>query len=279
MNSKYIIHSKYIIQSKSLIKKFTTWCSYQRRVTDYSFCQFLLYMGFNMAQFAVPLKFWFELNRLKNDEWFILTDEIMDLIGYKSSASNSTHNRASLLRFIRKHYIEGTDFMVAPICVAKNTRGGAHHKMEIKMKKHAFKSMLMSVRTEVSRTVHEYLITLEEATMKYMNYQYHCQIVATNRANTILEETQEELSKYTYEPVDDSLSRIIAYRPDTLFPAMSTLSPKSKRARRQALQAETKANYFCVFKAKQHLKEHGLDSSSSDTDSNNDCESDHDSFT
>ena len=149
----------------------------------------MLYMGFNMEQFAVPLKFWFELNRLKNDEWFILTDEIIDLIGYKSSASNSTHNRASLLRFIRKHYIEGTDFMVAPICVAKNTRGGAHHKMEIKMKKHAFKSMLMSVRTEVSRTVHEYLITLEEATMKYMTYQYHCQIVATNRANAILEET------------------------------------------------------------------------------------------
>ena len=138
--------------------------------------------------------------------------------------------------------------------------------------------MLLKVGTQISDLIHDYLIKLEEVTIKFMNYQYHCQIVATNRANAILEEKEEELSKYTYEPVDDSLSRIIAYRPDTLFPAMSTLSPKSKRACRQALHAETKANYFCVFKAKQHLKEHGLDSSSSDTDSNNDCESDHDSF-
>ena len=82
----------YIIHLKSLV--------YHRRVTDYSFCQFLLYMGFNMEQFAVPLKFWFELNRLKNDLWFSLTDEIIDLIGYKCSASNDTHNRSNLMRFI-----------------------------------------------------------------------------------------------------------------------------------------------------------------------------------
>ena len=63
------------------------------------------------TQFAGPLKFWFELNRLKNDEWFSLTDEIIDLIGYKSSASNVSNNRKKL-RFIRKHYIEETYFLM-----------------------------------------------------------------------------------------------------------------------------------------------------------------------
>ena len=68
-----------------------------------------------MEQFAVPLKFWFELNRLKNDEWFSLTDEIIDLIGYKCSASNDTHNRSNLMRFIRKNFEEGTDFKITQV--------------------------------------------------------------------------------------------------------------------------------------------------------------------
>ena len=41
--------------------------------------------------------------------------------------------------------------------------------------------------------------------------------------NTMLEEKEEELRKYTYEPVDNSLGRIMAYRPDTIFPSMVTL--------------------------------------------------------
>ena len=41
---------------------------YHHRITDLSFCKFLLYNRFNMDKFAVPLKLWFELNRLKKDE-------------------------------------------------------------------------------------------------------------------------------------------------------------------------------------------------------------------
>ena len=250
---------------------------YHHRVTDLTFAEFLEREKFEVNLFAIPIKFWLSLNQLKKDEWFTLTDEIIDLIGYKSCASNASVGRSNMLRFMRKNFEEGTDFFANRERCTKTGSGG-HNKFEIRMKKYPFKRMLLKVGTQISDLIHDYLIKLEEVTIKYMNYQYHCQIVATNRANAILEEKEEELSKYTYEPVDDSLSRIIAYRPDTIFPAMSTLSPRSKKARRQMLQNEDKQNYFCVFKAKQHLKEYGLDSSSSDTDSNNDCESDHDSF-
>ena len=40
---------------------------------------------FDVNLFAVPIKFWLSLNQLKKDEWFTLTDEIIDLIGYKCS--------------------------------------------------------------------------------------------------------------------------------------------------------------------------------------------------
>ena len=38
-----------------------------------------------MNQFVVPFKIWSSLNEFKKDEWFTLTDEIIDLIGYKSA--------------------------------------------------------------------------------------------------------------------------------------------------------------------------------------------------
>ena len=78
------------------------------------------------------------------------------------------------------------------------------------------------------------------------------------------------MNKYTYEPVDDSLSRIIAYGPDTIFPSMSMLSPESKKKRRQMLRYEDRENYMAVYKA-EHLKEHS--GAESDSDSNEGCDS------
>ena len=143
---------------------------YHHRITDLSFCKFLLYNRFNMNKFAVLLTFWLELNRLKKDEWFSLTDEIIDLIGYKCSASNNTHNRSNLMWFIRKNFEEGTDFAIAQ--VAKTSTAG-RSKMKIQMRKYPFKKMLMKVGTTMSDTIHDYLISLEDATMKYMSTKFY----------------------------------------------------------------------------------------------------------
>ena len=78
---------------------------------DLTFAQFLeRHENFKLDQFSVPLIFWMSLNELKKDEWFKLTDDIIDLIGYKSSVSNVNNNRSALLKFMRRNFKEGIDF-------------------------------------------------------------------------------------------------------------------------------------------------------------------------
>ena len=87
--------------------------------------------------------------------------------------------------------------------------------------------------------------------------------------NTILEEKEEELRMYTYEPVDSSLGRIMAFRPDTVFPSMVTLSPRSKKLRRQQLRYEAEQDYFAISKAEQLVKKYDRENGLCDSDSNN----------
>ena len=65
---------------------------YNQQIIDLTlkFAQFLeRHENFKVNQFSVPLIFWISLNELKKEEWFTLTEEIIDLIGYKSSESNN----------------------------------------------------------------------------------------------------------------------------------------------------------------------------------------------
>ena len=103
---------------------------YHHRVTDYTFAQFLEREKFEVNLFAIPIKFWLSLNQLKKDEWFTLTDEIIDLIGYKSCASNASVGRSNMLRFMRKNFKEGTDFFANRERCTKTGSGG-HNKFEI----------------------------------------------------------------------------------------------------------------------------------------------------
>ena len=88
--------------------------------------------------------------------------------------------------------------------------------------------MLLKVGTKMSDTMHEYLISLKEVMLKYVTYQYHFQKVEVNRKDKLLQEKEEELSKLTYALVDKSLSRIIAYQLDLMFPSIAMLYPKQE---------------------------------------------------
>ena len=77
---------------------------YHHRVTDLTFAQFLEREEFEVNLFAVPIKFWLSLNQLKKDEWFTLSDEIIDLIGYKCSGSNDMHNRSKFDKIHSKKF-------------------------------------------------------------------------------------------------------------------------------------------------------------------------------
>ena len=96
------------------------------------------------------------------------------------------------------------------------------------MNKYPFMKMLLKVGTKMSDTMHEYLISLKEVMLKYVTYQYHFQKVEVNRKDKLLQEKEEELSKLTYALVDKSLSRIIAYQLDLMFPSIAMLYPKQE---------------------------------------------------
>ena len=180
-----------------------------------SLCEYLVSTGFDAKKFNIPLQFWFDLNSMTDDQWFVLTDELINLIGFKSSASNPSHNRCNLLAFIRKKFIEGSDFMGTAVKLRKNGRGGAHHKIEIRFKKRPFKKMLLKVGTSTSDIIHEYLLDIEEGCMRYALYQEQCKsklVIEENRRLKRLkieEESPElDLSPFPEIPVQsyDKLS-------------------------------------------------------------------------
>ena len=48
---------------------------------DYlSLCEYLASLGFDVNKFNIPLQFWFDLNSMPDDQWFVLTDELINLI-------------------------------------------------------------------------------------------------------------------------------------------------------------------------------------------------------
>ena len=165
----------------------------QRKMTELDFCEFLRHINFDMDRFAMPLDFWFELNRKKDDEWIVLTDELIGLIGFRSCTSNRSSSRSNLAKFINTNFIKNIDFLANPIGLAKTARGGAHYKHEIHMKKRPFKKMLLKVCTETSELIHDYVLDMEQAMIQYMVYQKECQLVKqTNK----LQEEINNLKKY-----------------------------------------------------------------------------------
>ena len=157
-----------------------------------SLCDYLVSIGFDVNRFSIPLEFWFELNSKSDEEWFILNDELINIMGFKPSISNPSTGRSHLLRFIRNHFISGTDFLTTLQKVEKFSKGGAQHKNEIQMKKRPFKKMLLTVNTSTSSLIHDYLLDLEEGCTKYVLYQEQCKTKAILEENSRLKRSRIE---------------------------------------------------------------------------------------
>ena len=157
-----------------------------------SLCEHLAKNGFDATKFNIPLEFWLKLNLMTDEEWILLTDELFELIGFKSCESNPSVGRSNLLKFIRKMFVQGVDFMEHSVELAKTGRGGAHHKIEIHMKKRPFKRMLVKVGTSTSDLIHEYLLDIEEGCTKYALYQEQCKHNKIIEENNVLKKMRIE---------------------------------------------------------------------------------------
>lgn len=158
-----------------------------------SLCEYLSSIGFDANKFNIPLQFWFNLNSMTDDEWFIVTDELINLIGFKSCESNPSVGKSNLINFIRKNYMNGVDFLTNSQKLVKVGRGGAQHKIEIQMKKRPFKRMLLKVGTSTSDIIHEYLLDIEAGCMKYAWYQEQC------KSKLIIKEEYRKLKRLKIE--------------------------------------------------------------------------------
>ena len=96
--------------------------SVQHPSHNLSLCEYLSSIGFDANKFDIPLQFWFNLNSMADDEWFVLTDQMINLIGFKASESNENQRRSNMFAYIRKHFIEGLDFDKTSIVVPKTVR-------------------------------------------------------------------------------------------------------------------------------------------------------------
>ena len=105
----------------------------------------------NVSQFH--LNFGLHWTKWEMISFFILTNDLIDLIGYKSTESKKTNNRTHLMTYIRKHFTEHLDYYTTPSAEVNTGRGG-QNKMDIYMKKRPFKMMLMKIGTATSNAIH-----------------------------------------------------------------------------------------------------------------------------
>ena len=242
--------------------------------TSMSICEFLDYIGFDANRFAVPIHFWFELSSKTRDEWFVLTNELIDLIGFKSCDSNTTNNRSHLFRFIRKHFIQDVDFSMIPLRRLIETRGGAHYKYEIRMKKIPFKKMLIKVGTSVSDLIHDYLIELDEGVQQYALYQNQCQLYALKHQ---LKEMEDELYKKDRHieelEANESWTALVPYRASKPLEPLTNvpLTPKGVEYRLKRLRIEQEDTYFLDTRIERHMNNYY--GTNNNNNNNNDSDS------
>ena len=221
----------------------------QQKRTDMGFCEFLKYINFDTTRFALPLEFWFELNNRKEDEWFLLTDEMISLIGFKSSESNPSVGRSNLLKFLRKNFNEGVHFLLDMVGLAKNSRGGAHHMFEIRMQKRPFKKLLLKVGTSTSDLIHDYILDLEQGAMKYIVYQNECRVHLLRNENSNLKKDRSPVT-LRIEPDYSKMPTLARERDDYIMSIKIDAHlhkvfghEKKKRRRHSSSESESDSDY------------------------------------
>ena len=75
-----------------------------------SLCGFFYLTEFDPNQYF-DSSFWCALNSLGDDEWFEVTDEIIERVGYKGTTARMDNIRTTLFNFLKKHFIENMDYI------------------------------------------------------------------------------------------------------------------------------------------------------------------------
>ena len=106
-----------------------------------SLCEFFEITDFDPSQFF-DSSFWCALNSLEDDEWFEVSDDIIEIIGYKGTETRIDNIRSNLFRFIKNNFIENIDYTFILHSGRIQSSTDSHRKMTLKMKCDLFKMLL-----------------------------------------------------------------------------------------------------------------------------------------
>ena len=141
-----------------------------------SICDFFDITDFNPSQFF-DSSFWCALNSLEDDEWFEVSDDIIEIIGYKGTEARIDNIRTNLMCFIKKHFVEHVDYKLSLLeRLSKPNDKGGRSKMRLEMKRDSFKMLLLTANTQNSKNIYKYLIAFENNVKKYAVYQHESQL-------------------------------------------------------------------------------------------------------
>jgi phage anti-repressor protein len=179
--------------------------------TSLSLCDFFDISNFDPSQFF-DSTFWCALNSLEDDEWFEVSDDIIEIIGYKGTEARIDHIRDNLFRFIKKQFVENVDYIFSsPLLGGKSIRSVGRNKLTLKMKRDSFKMVLMKSNTQNSDQIYRYLIAFENQVKKYAMYQSECEMYKKNveitqlKAQTQTAQTPPPLNKYQQNRLKSAL--------------------------------------------------------------------------
>ena len=144
----------------------------EKKMLSLSLCEFFMETEFDLNMHFTST-FWFTLNQLNDNDWFEVTDDIIEKIGFKGDIKKS-NQRTHLFECIKKHFIENVDYTLSiDETIIKSGRGG-HNKKTLHMKRDTFKKLLLKVNTKNSDQIFDFLISFEKHVIKYIRYQREC---------------------------------------------------------------------------------------------------------
>ena len=141
---------------------------------DMSLSEYLTSTGFNVEKFDVPLQVWIDLDSKQNDEWFIIPEELIQLM-------LSETKEALILECIHHHFVEDIDFLVYmyPRVVGDENEP---RMSQIHIKKRFIHRILVFIGTPICFEIHDYILDMRKRFDEYRLNQI------TNKNTSLTEE-------------------------------------------------------------------------------------------
>lgn len=138
--------------------------------------QFFDRTGFD-AQKYFTSNFWFALNALKFDEWFVVPDEVIDAVGYKQCSGYNNNTRTNFFRAVRNYFVDEKDYKINLFKrIDLDNSNYKTNKNVLYMKRDSFKMLLLKADTPKTDDIYRYLIAFENHVHAYVQYQHRCQL-------------------------------------------------------------------------------------------------------